>query len=72
MCQKIIGLTIESQGPQVQIGEICCIKSEKSDKKVMAEVVGFKDKTVILMPLGDIEDVGPGWWESTGKNPGCV
>jgi flagellum-specific ATP synthase len=67
---KIIGLTIESQGPQVQIGEICCIKSEKSDKKVMAEVVGFKDKTVILMPLGDIEDVGPGWCvESTGKKP---
>lgn len=35
----------------------------------MAEVVGFRDKSVILMPLGDMEDLGPGCEvEASGKN----
>jgi len=58
---KIVGLTIESDGPPSEMGEICVIKSPNSSKTVLAEVVGFRDKTVILMPLGDMEDLGPGW-----------
>lgn len=65
---KIIGLTIEAQGPPADMGEICTIFSPRSNKKIIAEVVGFKENTVILMPLGDMEDVGPGWQvEATGK-----
>lgn len=65
---KIVGLTIESEGPPVELGEICTIKSSKNPKIVLAEVVGFRDKTVILMPLGDMEDLGPGWAvEASGK-----
>lgn len=58
---KIVGLTIESEGPPAEMGEICVIKSPNNPKTILAEVVGFRDKTVILMPLGDMEDLGPGW-----------
>lgn len=65
---KIVGLTIEALGPPAELGEICIIKSDTSRKKIAAEVVGFKDDIVVLMPLGDIEDIGPDWQvEATGK-----
>ncbi len=55
---QIVGLTIESKGPQVSIGEICTIKTE--DKDIRAEVVGFKNSKVLLMPLGEMQGIGPG------------
>ena len=55
---QIVGLTIESKGPQVSMGEICIIKAEERDIK--AEVVGFKDSKVLLMPLGEMVGIGPG------------
>ncbi len=55
---QIVGLTIESKGPQVSMGEICVIKAEERDIK--AEVVGFKDSKVLLMPLGEMVGIGPG------------
>ncbi len=55
---QIVGLTIESKGPQVSIGEICTIKTDEKD--IRAEVVGFKDSKVLLMPLGEMQGIGPG------------
>lgn len=63
---KIVGLTIEALGPPAEIGEICTIKSSKSGKKIIAEVVGFNEKKVILMPLGEMEDIGPDWEVEAG------
>lgn len=57
---QVIGLTIESKGPGVKIGEICNIFPLKGTKPVIAEVVGFKEDKVLLMPLGDMEGIGPG------------
>jgi flagellum-specific ATP synthase len=57
---KVIGLTIESIGPSVNIGEICEIFSTKNKSSIKAEVVGFKDNRVLMMPLGDMEGIGPG------------
>ncbi|EJU21595.1 flagellar protein export ATPase FliI [Peptoanaerobacter stomatis] len=57
---KIVGLTIESTGPQVKIGEMCKIYPVKSDAPVMAEAVGFTQNAVLLMPLGDMQGIGPG------------
>lgn len=57
---QIIGLTIESIGPAIKIGEVCKIYTLKSQKIVLSEVVGFKDKRVLLMPLGKMEGIGPG------------
>lgn len=57
---KVVGLTIESEGPEVNIGELCEIKSLKSENKIYAEVVGFRDSSVLLMPLGEMQGIGPG------------
>jgi flagellum-specific ATP synthase len=56
---KVIGLTIESVGPYVNIGELCVIKSRTQKDDIVAEVVGFKDDKVLLMPLGDINGIAP-------------
>ncbi len=57
---QVIGLTVESMGPNVKIGEICNIYPEYSPAPVPAEVVGFKDNKVLLMPLGELGAIGPG------------
>lgn len=57
---KVIGLTIESNGPQASIGELCYIYPFSSKVTIPAEVVGFKEDKVLLMPLGDMEGIGPG------------
>ncbi|SHJ91783.1 flagellar protein export ATPase FliI [Paramaledivibacter caminithermalis] len=57
---KLVGLTIESLGPAVEIGEVCYIYPLKEGSPIKAEVVGFKDEIVLLMPLGDMNGIGPG------------
>lgn len=57
---KVVGLTIESTGPEVNMGEICHIYPAKGKKAIEAEVVGFKDNKVLLMPLGEMNGIGPG------------
>ena len=44
---KVVGLTIESCGPEVNIGEICRINALRGNKKIAAEVVGFKENRVL-------------------------
>lgn len=56
---RVVGLTIESEGPDVSIGS-CCKIITRDGKTVLAEVVGFKDKKILLMPYGNIEGVGLG------------
>ncbi|WEG14971.1 flagellar protein export ATPase FliI [Pullulanibacillus sp. KACC 23026] len=57
---QIIGLTIESQGPDVRIGELCSIYPSNSQTPIPAEVVGIKENKVLLMPLGEVRAIGPG------------
>ena len=58
---KIVGLTIESRGPESKLNDVCYIyPKDSSEEPVMAEVVGFKDKRILLMPFGNMEGVGPG------------
>jgi flagellum-specific ATP synthase len=57
---QIIGLTIESQGPDVRIGEVCSIYPSHSQLPIQAEVVGIKENKVLLMPLGEVQAIGPG------------
>jgi flagellum-specific ATP synthase len=49
----VTGLVIESEGPNVGLGELCLLSSERDGFEVMAEVVGFRGERVLLMPLGD-------------------
>ncbi|MBP3603951.1 MAG: flagellar protein export ATPase FliI [Lachnospiraceae bacterium] len=58
-----VGLTIESKGPQAKLGDICHIYSglkNADGKSALAEVVGFKEGKVLLMPYENVEGIGPG------------
>ena len=64
---KVVGLTIESIGPEAKLNDLCIIKSNSSAGAVKAEVVGFRDDRVLLMPYDNVEGVGLGSWvENTG------
>ena len=56
---KIIGLTIECEGPTASIGELCRIVSGTREI-CKAEVVGFRDQRTLVMPLGPLEGIRPG------------
>ncbi|MFN4189705.1 MAG: FliI/YscN family ATPase [Pseudothermotoga sp.] len=49
---RIVGLTVESIGPDAFLGEICRLRLDS--KKPLCEVVGFRDGRVLLMPLEDL------------------
>ncbi len=57
---ELIGLLIRAAVPGARVGEVCLIHSPHRAKVLRAEVVGFRGSEVILMPLGDINDVAMG------------
>ena len=57
--KKIIGLTVEVEGIKAFVGELCVIYNQVN-KPVNCEVVGFKDKEVILMAVGELTLIAPG------------
>lgn len=56
---QVLGLTIQAIGLDCQIGEVCEINTTDSEP-IMAEVVGFQEERVLLMPLGDMQGIQPG------------
>ncbi len=66
---QVIGLIIQVEGLEVFVGEVCEIYIKASDKIVLSEVVGFKDNSVLLMPLDELSGIGPGCLvRPTGKS----
>jgi ATP synthase in type III secretion protein N len=57
--KEVIGLLVRAVVPDAWIGEICLICSSRSSQPVKAEVVGFRDGDVLLMPLGELVNIGP-------------
>ncbi len=58
---KVVGLTIESLGPDAKLNDLCRILIDReNDISVMAEVVGFRDKHILLMPFENVEGIGVG------------
>ncbi|MCM1189514.1 MAG: flagellar protein export ATPase FliI [bacterium] len=62
---NVVGLTIESSGPDAKLGDMCLIVPEKGEdgeqyRPIMAEVVGFKDKKTLLMPYDATDGIGLG------------
>ena len=56
---RVIGLVLEGNGPAVSVGSVCTIYPNNRPP-VQAQVIGFRDKTTLLMPLGDIIGIEPG------------
>ena len=57
---QLIGLVIESEGPLAAVGEVCRIESARHDGSTLAEVVGFRNHHLLLMPLGEVHGIHPG------------
>jgi len=54
-----IGIVIESEGPPGRVGELCEVAAGDGER-VPAEVVGFRDRRLLMMPLGETRRIGPG------------
>lgn len=60
---RVVGLMIESQGPDSSIGDVCKIHVDtvKNGRQIiLAEVVGFKDEIVVLMPFTSLREISIG------------
>lgn len=57
---QFYGLILESDGPDVFLGEQCRILSKRYEEGVPAEVIGIKDGRVVLMPYGNIQGIKHG------------
>ena len=66
---KVVGLSIESIGPDARLNDLCrIIPRDNPDRVIYAEVVGFKDNRILLMPFESVDGIAPGCTvENTGK-----
>jgi flagellum-specific ATP synthase len=56
---RVVGLLVESKGPQARIGEVCELR-RADGTPVPVEVVGFRDGRLLTVPLGDTSGICPG------------
>lgn len=58
---NVVGLTIETLGPDARLGDMCMIMPEGEEQRpIMAEVVGFKDRKTLLMPYDATDGISLG------------
>ncbi len=57
---ELTGLVVRAVVPGVRMGELCFIEPHHANNTIKAEVVGFRDQEVLLMPLGNLEGIGLG------------
>ena len=56
---RVIGQIVEATSLEVAVGEVCRINVNE-DVGIMAQVVGFHSRGIMLMPLGDLDGIHPG------------
>jgi flagellar protein export ATPase FliI len=57
--KELVGLLVKATVPDAWVGQLCLIHSPRSSRPLKAEIVGFQDECALLMPLGDLANVGP-------------
>ncbi len=57
---RVVGFVVESIGPECRLGTVCDIATKDGRKRFPAEVMGFRDNRVLMMPLEEIRGIGPG------------
>ena len=66
--ENIVGMSIEASGGRAAVGDICRIYNGDSGGQVMAEVVGFKNDRMLLMPYSDMSGISAGnFVRNTGR-----
>jgi flagellum-specific ATP synthase len=67
---QVVGLMIESKGPQASVGDLCSINVGKTHRrKILVEVVGFREQHVLLMPFERVDEIAPGSLVETTNQP---
>jgi flagellum-specific ATP synthase len=56
---KVAGMVAEANGPRLSVGSICAIEDSRGER-IKAEVIGFNEKNIILMPFGEMDGIRPG------------
>lgn len=71
---NVVGLTIESAGPDARLGDVCRIipNGKEEAAPIMAEVVGFKDKKTLLMPYDAVDGISLGSMVENTNEPMMV
>ena len=57
---QVTGVLLRGYVPGVSVGSICCVTAGGTGRRFLAEVVGFQDRHVLMMPLGEMQGVGLG------------
>ena len=70
--RRVTGLIIESEGPEVSIGQVCSISSARHSQKIEAQVVGFRESTVLAMALDSVHLIHPGCKVVSKRNSNAV
>lgn len=66
---SVTGLIIESEGPNVGLGDLCVVRSSRTNFSVRAEIVGFREHRNLLMPLGDMQGLHVGCEVVASEHP---
>lgn len=69
---KVVGLTVESIGPDANLNDLCMITSADKKHTIKAEVIGFREDKLLLMPFDDVTGIGVGSTVECMKEPLCV
>ncbi len=66
--ENIVGMSIEASGGNAAVGDICRIYSGESGGQIPAEVVGFKEDRILLMPYSEMKGISAGnFVRNTGR-----
>ena len=66
--ENIVGMSIEASGAKAAVGDICRIYSDESSSQIAAEVVGFKNDHILLMPYAEMSGISAGnFVRNTGR-----
>ncbi len=57
---RTVGLVVESRGPRARVGEICELVGDAGTPPLPLEVVGFRENTLLTVPLGTTAGIRPG------------
>ncbi len=66
--ENMVGMSIEASGGRVAIGDICKIYNGEQNKQITAQVAGFKNNRILLMPYSDMGGISAGnFVRNTGR-----
>lgn len=69
---QVVGVVIESIGPNMTIGDVCWIHSKEGDYRIQAEVVGLRGNRILLMPFGSLHGISNESEVVASREPICV